>query len=340
MNYTMKDIAQRANVSVSSVSLVLNNKPSRIPKETKNKIRKIAEELNYRPNSAAVFLSKKISYNIGLIVPDITNPFFAFLTKTIDERLRASNYSTLFADSNNSFEREVQIINNMISHGVDGILLVPSNKFFYQPHNKLQEMIDNLNKPLILLNASSDLRVNSVNFDNVLGAIMATEELIKYGHKSIAFIKGKDHFVNAPERYQGYKDALKKNDILLNPNYVFEGDYTIQSGYQVAPNIFNQRDITAILSSNDLMLFGIIKWAKEHRENVFKRFSMVGFDNNPYTEIIEVPLTTIDQEIGKMADKAIDLLLTILREKVRDSKQIIIKPRIIRRNSIKSEHSR
>lgn len=336
MNYTMKDVAQRAHVSVSSVSLVLNNKPSRIPRETKERIKKIAKKLNYKPNSAAVLLSKQVSYNIGLIVPDITNPFFALLTRAIDERLRASGYSTLFADSDNSFKREVEIINDMISHGVDGILLVPSNEFFYQASNKLQKLINGFDKPLILLNASSNLNVSSVNFDNVLGAIMATEELINHGHRNIAFIKGKDHFVNAPERYQGYKYALKKNNLSLNPKYVFEGDYTIQSGYLVAPKIFNQDDITAILSSNDLMLFGVIKWAKEHQKNVFKRFSMVGFDNNPYTEIIEVPLTTIDQEIGKMADQTINLLLGILRKEEEKRQQIVIKPRIIRRNSVKT----
>lgn len=152
MNYTMKDVAQRAHVSVSSVSLVLNNKPSRIPRETKERIKKIAKELNYKPNSAAVLLSKQVSYNIGLIVPDITNPFFALLTRAIDERLRASGYSALFADSDNSFKREVEIINDMISHGVDGILLVPSNEFFYQASNKLQKLINGFDKPLILLN--------------------------------------------------------------------------------------------------------------------------------------------------------------------------------------------
>lgn len=332
---TMKEIAKKANVSVSTVSLVLNNKQSRISKIKKEEIKQIAKEMNYTPNIAAVSLSKNISFNVGLIVPDITNPFFATLTKLIDQKLRIRGYSTLLVDSNNSFEIEKSTINNMVARGVDGIILVPSNEFFSISIQKQKNLVKNCKKPLILLNAYTDLPVSYVNFDNVTGAYLATQELINYGHQNIAFIKGKKNFVNAKERLQGYKSALKDNQIKINSNIIFEGDYTLQAGYKLAPSIIKIKNITGIVSSNDLMLFGIIKWAKSHHLDIFNRLSMVGFDNDPYSEIIEVPLTTIDQNPLGMVNNTIKLLMTMIIDKKSFISHSIIKPQLIKRQSVK-----
>ncbi|GHP13909.1 LacI family transcriptional regulator [Lentilactobacillus fungorum] len=335
MKYGMKDIAKKANVSLTTVSLVLNNKESRISTQKKQEIKRIAKEMNYQPNSAAVLLSKQISYNIGLIVPDITNPFFTELTQFINRQLRQNGYFTLFVDSGNSYLGEKQAIENMISRGVDGILLVPSSEFFSADQAEVETMFKNAGKPIILLNASTDMDISYVNFNNVEGAMMATQELIDHGHRNIAFIKGKDHLVNAQERYQGYKKGLEKNQLPFRKALVFEGDYSSNSGYQLAPQILKQSAITAILSSNDLMLFGLIKWSKEQGVDIFNRFSMVGFDNTPYTEIIEVPLTTIDQDAEKMSEDAIKMLLKKIKGKHDVTEKIIIQPRLIRRKSVK-----
>lgn len=246
MKYTMKDIAQAAGVSLSTVSLVLNDRPVRVSDKTRKRIKQIAAENHYQPNSAAVSLSRHVSYNIGLIVPDITNPFFAQMTREINEQLAQHGYSTLFADSNNSAEKERHILHNMVSRGVDGILLVPSNEFFYQDMEKLQKQIDETGKPFVLVNATADkLRVCSVNFDNFQGAALATQELIDHGHRNIAFIQGKTQYVNAPERYQGYRQTLEKNGLTFHPDFLYEGDYSIESGYQAASSIINNNEVTA-----------------------------------------------------------------------------------------------
>lgn len=335
MKYGMKDIAKRANVSLTTVSLVLNNKESRISTQKKQEIKQIAKERNYQPNSAAVLLSKQISYNIGLIVPDITNPFFTELTQFINRQLRKNGYFTLFVDSGNSYLGEKQAIQNMISRGVDGILLVPSSEFFSADQDEVEQLFKSAGKPIILLNASTDMDISYVNFNNVEGAVMATQELVDHGHRKIAFIKGKDHLVNAHERYQGYQDGLRKNHIPFEQSLVFEGDYSSESGYHLAPQILKHPEITAILSSNDLMLFGLIKWSKEQGVDIFNRFSMVGFDNTPYTEIIEVPLTTIDQDADKMSADAIKMLLRKIKGKRDVTRQVVIKPKLIRRKSVK-----
>ncbi|WP_367342054.1 LacI family DNA-binding transcriptional regulator [Limosilactobacillus sp.] len=331
----MKDIAKKAGVSLSTVSLVLNNKEARISEKTKEKIKRIAQQNNYHPNSAAVSLSKKISYNIGLIVPDITNPFFAQLTRLVDEKIRSYGYSTLFADSNNSAKREKEILANMASHGVDGVLLVPSNEFFYQSTKDNQEMIDDLGKPLILVNASSDMKVTTINFDNYLGAQLATQCLIDRGHREIAFIKGKDKYVNAPERYRGYLDTLKKNNLQFDPNLVYKGDYSIESGYRAAPQIFNNPKITGIVSSSDMMIFGLIKWSNEHHLDIFDRYSLIGFDNDPTDAFTQVPLASIDQELSLMVNEATTQLIQKINKKVNSYKHIIIKPKLIVRRSVR-----
>lgn len=336
MAYTMKDIAEEAGVSLSTVSLVLNNKEARIAEKTRQKIKEIAQKHQYRPNSAAVSLSKDVSYNIGLIVPDITNPFFARLTRLVDEAIRKLGYATLFADSNNSAARERELLSNMASHGVDGVLLVPSNEFFYQSTQRNQKMIQELGKPLILVNASCDGPISTVNFDNHFGAAMATQCLIDHGHRHIAFIKGKEKYVNAPERFQGYRDTLIKNHIPYDPSLVFEGDYSVSSGFNVAPKIFDKQEITGIVSSSDMMLFGLIKWAKQHHRDVFKRFSLIGFDNDLTDEFTEIPLSSIDQQTGLMVEAAIKKLLSSIKDPSVGNEHIIIKPRMVLRDSVRS----
>lgn len=336
MKYTMKDIAQAAGVSLSTVSLVLNDRPVRVSDKTRKRIKQIAAETHYQPNSAAVSLSRHVSYNIGLIVPDITNPFFAQMTREINEQLAQHGYSTLFADSNNSAEKERHILHNMVSRGVDGILLVPSNEFFYQDMEKLQKQIDETGKPFVLVNATADkLKVCSVNFDNFQGAALATQELIDHGHRNIAFIQGKARYVNAPERYQGYRQTLEKNGLTFHPDFLYEGDYSIESGYQAASSIINNNEVTAVLSSSDMMLFGIIKWANEHQVNAFNRFSMIGFDNDPYDVITQYPLTTVDQQISKMVSESVGALLKMIVDKKITHQKLIVTPELIRRQSVR-----
>lgn len=337
MKYTMKDIAKAAGVSLSTVSLVLNDRPVRVSDKTRKRIKQIASEIHYQPNAAAVSLSRNVSYNIGLIVPDITNPFFAQMTREINNQLAKHGYSTLFADSNNSAEKERHILHNMVSHGVDGILLVPSNEFFYQDMDKLQKQIDETGKPIVLVNATADmLKVCSVNFDNFKGAAMATQELIDHGHRNIAFIQGKKQYVNAPERYEGYVHTLEENDIPFRSDFLYEGDYSITSGYRAADAIIKNREVTAILSSSDMMLFGIIKWANEHGLNAFSRFSMIGFDNDPYDVITQYPLTTVDQNIPPMVSKGVTALLKMISTKKITYQHLVIAPELIRRQSVRS----
>lgn len=334
MAYSMKDIAHEANVSLTAVSLVLNDKDTRVSEEKKTEIKAIAKRMNYRPNSAAVSLSKNISYNIALIVPDITNPFFSRIVREITSSLNQEGYGTLLVDSDNSYKNEKAALQNLISRGVDGVLLVPSNELFSRGEREVTELLQSISKPLVLLNAYTHSNVSYVNFDNVKGAELATQELINHGHQQIAFIRGKENFVNAPERYEGYVNVLKRNQISLDSHLVFKGDYSMESGYKLAPDILANPQTTAVVSSNDLMLFGLIKWAKVHQISIFKRLSMIGFDNTPYSEILEVPLTTIDQDTELMASDACELVLKMIRNKKKSVKKIIIDPILIRRQSV------
>lgn len=333
---TMKDIARQASVSVATVSMVLNNKPnSRISKHKREEIERIARKLNYHPNFAAISLSKQQSLNIALIVPDITNPFFSLLTKEIDLSLERGGYSTIFVDSNNSFQNEKKAIESMVSRGVDGIILVPSNEFFLVDHVQREQLIANLAKPFILLNAyPNDLDVSYVNFDNVNGAYIATQELIDKGHREIAFIQGQTGFVNAAERLAGYKQALKNNHLPLKQQNLFVGDYSVQSGYELANVITQQKNITAILSSNDLMLFGMIKWGKMHHVDVLHRYAMIGFDNDPYSEILAVPLTSVDQRPKEMIEETLAILFDMIGSDHKVFKHALVKPELIKRASL------
>lgn len=335
MKYTMKDIAKKANVSVTTVSLVLNNRISRISESKKREIKNIAKEMNYHPNSAAVSLSRQVSYNIALIVPDITNPFFSSLVKQVSIDLYSKGYNVLLFNSDNSYELERKAIQRFDYQGVDGILLVPSNEFFSQKKQTLNNLIGSTEKPIILLNAETDLQMSYVNFDNFKGAQMATQLLIDNNIEKIAFIRGGNNFVNANQRLLGYEETMKQNEKKVDKNLIFQGDYSMACGYKLASKILSNSDIKGIVSSNDLMLFGIIKWAKENDKDIFNLLAMVSFDNTPYSEILEKPLTTIDQDTQKMASEAVEVLLESINSNKKNIQKIIIDPHLIVRKSDK-----
>lgn len=314
MKISMKDIARMAGVSMTTVSLVLNDRESRISKEKKQEIKQLVKKYHYVPNVSAVSLAKSVSNTIALIVPNITNPFFASLINVITDKLVERGYFTLILNSNDDHELENKLVNMAINKGIDGLLLVPSNDLYRQGESFANSFLSEINVPFVLVNANCNLAVNQVNFDNVLGGYLATKYLLQKGNRNIAIITGDPGYVNADGRLAGYVKALKEYELPYNPHLVFHGQYDIKSGIKVAQKIQQDTNITAIFSTSDLMLYGAIKFFNEQHKKITDYYSIIGYDNTIFNEIFQPTITSIDQDIVELGNQAVTRLLDAMQD--------------------------
>lgn len=333
MKLTMKDIAKMADVSMTTVSLVLNDKKARISQQKINEIKKIAMDNNYIPNSSAVSLATKESKTIGVVVPNISNPFYSLLLNSISDALSDLGYYALIINTNDNHDNEVQQIEKLISRGVDGILLVPSNDLFSQGQVVVKEFLNNIGLPFVLVNAETTLDINQINFDSVDGGYLATSLLIKNGHKKIAIVTGQDGFVNANDRLKGYKKALKENQIEFNSNLVFRGEYDIQGGYENIEIITEQDDTTAIFFCNDLMLYGAMQKMNKLKQNLFDHYSVIGYDDTFFNEVFNPEISSIKQDVNQLGVDAVSMMIDAIKNKT--IKTVKLKVELNDRESIK-----
>lgn len=308
MKLTMRKIAEMVGVSVTTVSLVLNNKNVRISKEKKEQIKDVAEKYNYVPNSSAVSLAKNKSNTIGVVVPNINNPFYSALIKAISDDLSELGYYALTINTDDNHENEAKQIVQLVNRGVDGILLVPSNDLYSQGTPTVDRFLKSIHIPFVLVNADSELPINQINLDSFEGGYLATKLLIENGHRKIAIVTGKDGYVNAENRLNGYRQALKENKIEFDENLVFRADYDVNGGYDIIENIETNSEVTAIFFCNDLMLYGAIKRANEQKESLLERYSVIGYDDSYFNEILNPTITSIRQDVAELGKRSVQIL--------------------------------
>lgn len=317
---TSKDVARLAGVSRTTVSLVLNNIPnSRIPEETRRKVLKAAQELNYQPNVLAQSLKTKRSKIIGLVIPSITNPFFPSIAQGVEDVANAHGYNIFLCNSFRDPEKEKGYIRALASKQVDGIIFtsITYNVDYIRELRNQGVAIVAFDRRI------NDNDVDSVLFDNFKGGEMAAEYLLGMGHKNIAFLSGPTNISSRSDRLEGYKNALKKAGIDINPLYIFLDDfmeeegrdtnYEVEAGYRMALRVLEDHpEVTAIFAVNDMTAIGVLKAIREKRLKVPTDISLIGFDNIILADLIDPPLTTIKQPKYKMGKAAAELLISRL----------------------------
>lgn len=334
MAVTLKTIAEKADVSITTVSRVLNNKDSIIPvaDETKTKILKIANELNYRPNVNARALSTKKSYNIGLVL-DYLDPYFSEIVNSIEKYSRDKNYNLILSLANNkSYE---SIINTLLyESSVEGVLIGGTKKIIN--NEVILNKLRNLNIPIVLV-AHYYENIPSININDYKGGYIATNHLIELGHKKIGIITGPDFEIrkDSRERFIGYKKALKEANLTIKDKYIYEGNFTYESGYLTTKEILNKSDKpTAIFVSEDQMALGALKAVHDLGYNVPNDLSIIGFDNIKPTEYSIPGLTTIAQPKNQMGEASIRLLIDLIEKKVeKNNYKKLFEPKLIKRES-------
>jgi LacI family transcriptional regulator len=327
------DIAKKTGFSVSTVSRVLHNglRKHKISDKTKEQIKKAAKELGYKPNILARGLKLKKTHDIGVIVPDVSNPFFAALVKSIGEEVRKIGYSLILCDSNENILIEKEAIQLLLGKRVEGLIMASVGLF--------DEHIKNLeqsNLPVVMVDRCFDgLNFDSICVNNFKGSYLGTQHLIKEGHRKIAFIQGLPGTSTNEERLQGFKQALNSAKITIRNEYIVGDDFRSLNGYLQTKTLLNLTDPpTAIFTAGDLIALGAFQALKEENLNIPNNISIATFDDPAFASFLSPPLTAIKQPVEEMGIMAIKLIMSRMQDINSDKKRILLQPQLIVRNSV------
>lgn len=333
MRVTIKDVAQKTGLSVSTVSLVLNHKPHRISEETKQRVLEAAKEMNYHPNQLAVGLIKKKTNTIGLIIPDITNMFFAEIAKGAEVECQKRGYSMILCNTNDSPQKDIDYVNVLLERGVDGIIFVMAVNALNHKAKECSDLLEHFEKPVVLVDRTVDeLDMPTVSTDNELGGYLATRHLLELGHTKIGCITGPMGSQSAKQRFFGYIRALQEYSVPFRSELVAEGDYHADAGYNLSKKLLDQ-GVTAILGSNDMMCYGIYRRAHREHLKIPQDLSVVGFDDVTFSEMAEVPLTTVAQPAYQIGCASVEKLLDVIGGENALERRIVFPPELIVRKS-------
>lgn len=312
MRVTIKDIAEYTGLSITTVSLVLNNKAVRIPIETRERVLDAVQKLRYHPNMTAISLVKRKTRLLGLIVSNIENYFFSTLAKGIEDMCRARQWNIILCDSSDMHERDLEYIQILSGRNVDGICFCISSDSDQERARDSLKLIEELELKCVIVDRHiNGAQTKTVITDHELGAKMATNYLIAHGHRRIACITGPKRLETSEIRYRGYVDALEKAGITPDQDLVFEGDFTMESGRQIAQAMV-EHEFTGLFAFNDLMALGAMKGLKLAGLSVPKDISVIGYDDILLLEMMDIPLTTIRQPAYELGREAARLLIDMV----------------------------
>lgn len=326
----MLDIAKKAGVSKATVSMVLNKRDQSISEETKKKILTLAEELNYIPNSLARGLSTKKTGTIGIILPDITNPFFSSIARAIEDGANSLGYNVIFCNTDNEIDKEVEYIKLLISKIVDGVIFIAGGE-----SSSSVEMLKSNNIPFVLVDRYINNYKNEygVYLLNEEGVIKGIEYLYSKGNRKIVFVQGHENITVSNERLKGYKYAMNKYGI-YDEKLIFKGNFNIEGGIKATEEILNKLDnVEAIFYSNDIMALGGMKVLLRKGFRIPEDIRIMGFDNIDISQIFEPELTTIGQPIYQMGKESCKLLINIINEVDIKEKETYFQTELIIRGS-------
>ncbi len=311
MTPTIKQIAEKANVSIATVSRALNN-DFRVTIETREKVLRISKELNYKPNLAARNFVKKTSNSIGLILPDISDEFFTDIIRGVDEITYKNGYYTMVSSSHKHRTLADSIKTFSQTGLVGGIILLMSDM-----SDEIKNILEDTKIPMVLIGDSKkDYNFDMVSIDNYQGAFSATEYLIKKKkYKKIAHITGPANNYDALLRKKGFIDACKKNGVRINKSFIVDGNYTIDSGYHAFIQLYGlQEKPEAIFAANDMMALGCYDAANFFNVKIPDDISLMGFDDIFISKYLNPALTTVRVQIEEVGKTAAKLLIERLME--------------------------
>ncbi len=336
---TIHDIAKELDITASTVSRALKDHP-RISDATKKSVVEMAEKMNYQPNSIAAALRRGTSNLIGVIIPTVDRNFFASVVRGVEDVLNDTSYNVIICQSSDSVEKEKSNIKALLEAQVDGIFASYAKETIDFDHYKgVQES----GIPLILFDRMQDVfDVDAVVIDDYLGAFKATDHLIEQGCRRIVYFSGPENVSIYRDRRRGYEEALKRHKISLDEKLIFSSNLKLEAGKKLGEEIAHWEQLPdAIFSASDYAAMGAMESLKNNGIHIPEEIAIVGFSNEAFTELVDPPLTTVDQHSKKMGQFTANLFLERIKEKqendtVHTPTKTVLNPElIVRKSSLK-----
>ena len=333
---TIYDIAKALNITAATVSRALNDNP-RISSDTKKLVLETAKKLNYKQNRLALALKSGKSKNVGVVLPIINRNFFSNVIRGVEEELNPMGYNVIICQTHDDEKKEADVIQNLLNAQVDGIIMSIARHTKKTGHF---EQVLKKNVPLIFFDRKMDIKgASSVTLDDYRGAYEATQHLIDQGCAKIAHFTVDRSLEIYKNRFEGYKQALLDNDIGFNEKYLLGLESKIEAGKEAAKKLMELADPpNALFSASDLAALGAIQYLKEIGLCIPEDFCVVGFSNEPFTQFMELPISSVDQSpmlMGRTAAKV--FLEQIDSDTVKTKKRIVLAPSLkIRKSSSRS----
>lgn len=336
MSATINDIAGKAGVSLTTVSRVLNDS-GYVKKETKIRVLKAIEELNYTPSAIARSLSKSKTNTIGVLIPEINNQFYGEVIKGISQVADECGLNIILCNTDENIQKELKALKLLKEQRIRGIIIAPTSVEDEQ-NGEYLKTIEQLGIPVVLLDGHvkhSDF--NGVFVDNIKGAFDGTEALIKAGHKKIAIITGRMNSDAAQNRLIGYKKALAINNIDIDDKYILFGDYGQESAYRCTKEIIEMEDRpTAIFISSNKMTVGCVKAIRSHKLRMPEDIAIVGFDKVDILNSLGMNISFIDGPTTELGIVSMKILVENLNNKQgSEVKNITLMPKLVLKGSEK-----
>jgi LacI family transcriptional regulator len=311
MNVTIKDIARETNVSFATVSRAFNNKYGVRP-ETRARILEVAKRLNYSPNGIARGLVNKRTKSIGLIIPDITNPYFPEVARGIEEGAKEQGYSVFLCNTNWEQDRQAQYIELLAEKRVDGLVIAPVSNAVDPAQERLFNSI-----PIVYVDRPpQNTPCSYVVIDNIRGGFIATRHLIEAGYRKIGFIGAVEQSMPNDERLEGFKMAMERYGLPIEERHIKLGHFTQEAGTNLVREMIGAGDYPrAIFAENDLLALGVIEGVRSMGLAVPADVAVVGFDDIHFASFENVQLTTVCQPKYEMGKTAVRILLEEISEK-------------------------
>lgn len=308
---TIKEIAKRLNISVSTVSRALHDHPS-IGLRTKTRVQQLAKELNYEPNQTAIFFQQGKTFTIGVVLPDLSEAFFSSAINGIEDIAYQNKYTVLLAQSHDDEEKEKRIFETMKNHRVDGVLVSIGKNVSNYDHFEMMKRYD---IPVVFFDRIPKLKnIHYVASDIQTGTKEAVDFLLKKGHRAIGMINGPETLLASQERLQGYINAMQKNRLKFDPSLIISSNLTSQSTeYAIKELLSSKRKPTAIVTFNDYVALDAIKFARKANLQINKDLCIVSYANLPIIHYLEsTPLASVEQFPYQQGQKATEILLHLI----------------------------
>jgi LacI family transcriptional regulator len=330
---TIKDIARELGISKSTVSRALHNSTD-INADTKKRVIETAERLNYVPNPMAVSLLKSRSYSIGVIVPDISNPFFSLIFASIDNAAYDRGYHVMLFQSHDSIERERTIVRHAYNQRLDGLIVSLAGQTDETEHF---EQLYQKGFPLVFFDRiPNEMDAPSISVDDFEGAYLATQHLIEQGCRRIAHIGGPTNLTISRRRLQGFRTALLEHNIPIINELTVSGSYNIEEGMRLTGQLLDQPNRPdGIFAASDRIGFGAHRAIRERGLSMPQDVALIGFSDLPMDLLLDPPLSSMAQPVLEMGKVAVDMMIDIMSNEALRSRPIrhVLKTTLMARGS-------